>query len=123
VSTDLGPVQDFPDRQVSVVSVGRSEIGIIRWNGKVYAIGTVCAHQGGPLCRGVLAGRLSGATPGEVTLEDQAPVIACPWHGWEFDVATGQAIWDSTLRIRTYPIRIVDDRVLIDTNAALGSCA
>ena len=115
MSTDVGAVQDFPEGQVKVVSIGRTEIGIIRWNGAIYAVGAICAHQGGPICRGVLAGRLTGAKPGDVSVQDETPVIACPWHGWEFDVATGEAIWDSSLRIRTYPVDIADDRVVVNT--------
>lgn len=118
MSVDVGRVQDFPDGQVSVVTVGRSEIGIIRWNDGVYAIGAVCAHQGGPLCRGLLAARLTGVKPGDMMVEDAPPVIACPWHGWEFDVETGQAIWDPSLRIRTYPVEVAGGRVLVDTAAS-----
>jgi len=115
VSTDVGAVNDFPEGQVKVVSVGRTEIGIIRWNGVIYAISAICTHQGGPLCGGVLAGRLTGLKPGDIQVQDGAPVIACPWHGWEFDVATGEAIWDSSLRIRTFPADIAGERVLVNT--------
>ncbi len=118
--TDIGSVRDFRDGQVAIVTVGRTEIGIIRWYGKIYGVSTVCAHQGGPLCRGVLAGRLTALHPGDMTLQDAAPVIACPWHGWEFDVSTGEAIWDPAMRVRTFPVEIVADRVLIETGAAPG---
>jgi nitrite reductase/ring-hydroxylating ferredoxin subunit len=48
-------------------------------------------------------------------MEEMEPVIACPWHGWEFDVKTGHAIWDPSLRIRTFPVTISGGRVLIET--------
>lgn len=115
MTTDVGALQDFPEGQVKVVSVGRTEIGIIRWHGAVYAISAICTHQGGPLCRGVVAGRLTGIKPGDMQVQDEAPIIACPWHGWEFDVATGEAIWDPRLRVRTYPVDIAGERVVVDT--------
>ena len=114
MSVDIGSVQDFPDGRVSFVAVGRSAIGIVRWRGRIYAISAICAHQGGPLCRGVLGGRLTGPKPGDMALDETAPVIACPWHGWEFDVETGQAIGDSSLRIRTFPATIAGARVFIE---------
>lgn len=120
MTTDIGSVRDFPDGQVSIVTVGRTDIGIIRWSGKIYAVSAVCTHQGGPLCRGVLSSRLTAHQPGEMALQDAAPVIACPWHGWEFDVSTGEAIWDPTMRVRTFTVEIVAGRVLVETSAAPG---
>jgi nitrite reductase/ring-hydroxylating ferredoxin subunit len=117
MSVDLGPLEQFPEGCVSVVQAGRTEIGIVRWSGAVYAINNICAHQGGPLCHGVLAARLTALRPGDLQLDESAPVIACPWHGWEFDLASGEAIWDPTMRIRTFPVRIADGRVLVETDA------
>ena len=45
------------------------------------------------------------------------PVLACPWHGWEFDVRTGRGIRDRTYRARTYRVEIADGRVLVDLGA------
>lgn len=39
-----------------------------------HALDGICPHQGGPLGKGKLAGC----------------IVTCPWHGWQFDVATGQ---------------------------------
>jgi nitrite reductase/ring-hydroxylating ferredoxin subunit len=121
MSLDVGPAAEFPDGQVSVVTVGRAEIGIIRWCGKIYAIGAVCAHQGGPLCRGVLAPRLDARRPGELIVADAAPVIACPWHGWEYDVGTGEAIWDRSVRVRTFPVEVIAGRVMVETADDAGA--
>ena len=121
MSVDVGLIQDFPEGKVSVVTAGRAEIGIINWRGRIHAISGVCTHQGGPLCRGILTARLSAAKPGAMAAEEEAPVIACPWHGWEFDIATGQAIWDANLRVRVFPVEIVGDRVLVETSASSGA--
>ncbi len=118
MSVDVGSVQDFPDGKVSVVTAGRAEIGIINWRGRIHAISGVCTHQGGPLCRGVLTARLSAAKPGTMEAKEETPVIACPWHGWEFDIATGQAIWDANLRIQIFSVEIVGGRVLVETSAS-----
>jgi nitrite reductase (NADH) small subunit len=47
-------------------------------------------------------------------LADATPVIACPWHGWEFDVRTGVSLWDDHYRVRTYPAHVSNGRVLVD---------
>ena len=90
---DVGAVGDFPDRSVTLVRAGSREIGIVRWDDEVYAVSNICAHQRGPLCRGTLGARLTAAAPGELELDEETPVLACPWHGWEFDVRTGRALF------------------------------
>ncbi len=115
MTIDVGSIEEFPEGRASVVMAGRTAVGIVRWSGAVYAISAICSHQGGPLCQGVLAARLTAGRPGEMLVDDASPVIACPWHGWEFDVASGEAIWDPTVRIRTFPVRVTNGRVMVDT--------
>lgn len=43
--------------------------------GSFYALNNLCPHREGPLGEG----KLDGA------------IITCPWHGWEFDVRTGES--------------------------------
>jgi nitrite reductase/ring-hydroxylating ferredoxin subunit len=64
-----------------------------------------CLHQGGPACsRGTLHPLLTAEVlaDGEVReyFQDGARVIACPWHGWEYDLATGEALWNRARRLR-----------------------
>ena len=115
MTVDIGHVDDFVDKTVRLVTIEGREIGIIRWADEVYAVANLCAHQRGPLCRGAVTPRLQGgAKPGTMELDAGAPIIACPWHGWEFDVRTGQAVWDERYRVRTYSARVVEGRVVVD---------
>jgi len=114
MSVDVGPVDDFPMKRMRVLDIGARQVGIVRWGDRIFAVHNLCSHQGGPVCHGVLSGRLTSPRPGELTLDDSSPTLACPWHGWEFDLSTGTALLDKKLRIRTFPARIVDGRVLID---------
>ena len=107
-------VDEFPDRSVTLVRAGSREIGIVRWNNEVYAVSNVCTHQRGPLCRGRLGARLTAAAPGEFELDEETPVLACPWHGWEFDVRTVRALWDERYAVRTYGTRVENGRVLVE---------
>src|SRR5262249_12524142 len=114
MSVDVGPVEAFPAKQMRIVDVGARQIGVVRWGDRVFALDNLCMHQGGPVCQGVLSARLTAESPGELTLDDAAPTLACPWHGWEFDLSTGRALLDAKLRLRTFAARIVDGRVLVD---------
>lgn len=114
MTVDVGAVGDFADHDVRIVQAGGREIGIVRWGGSVYAVANVCPHQRGPVCRGTLGARLAGSAPGTMQADDTAPVLGCPWHGWEFDVRTGRALWDDRYGVRTFPARIEDGRVLVE---------
>ncbi len=115
---DLGPLDAFHEGEVRVVKAGRREIGVARWRGRLYALRNVCAHQRGPVCEGWLAGRMTSGSPGEMSVEEEAPVLACPWHGWEFDIRTGRALSDRRFRVRTYRVRVEHGHVLVELGAA-----
>jgi nitrite reductase/ring-hydroxylating ferredoxin subunit len=115
MSHDVGSIEQFPGKRMSVVRVRRTEIGIPRWSGAIYAISNVCIHQGGALCQGVLASRLAARRPGEMSVDDMVPTIACVRHSREFDVASGHAICEPTTEIRTFPVCVTNGQVLVET--------
>ena len=118
---DAGPLEEFRERAVTIVRLDGRDVGIVRWDGEIYALANVCAHQRGPLCRGTLAARLDAPTPGAMELDDGEPVLACPWHGWEFDVRTGRALWDRRYRVRTYSAHVEEGRVLVELRRSSAS--
>lgn len=61
-----------PGTAIRVVA-GDRPVAIFNQGGKLYAIGAVCTHAGGPLEKGPVKG---GA-------------VTCPWHGSQFDLSTG----------------------------------
>lgn len=112
----------FQDDSVEIVVVQGREVGIVRWSSdEIYALRNVCPHMGGPVCRGRLSRRLVADRPGELEL-DSTPVIACAWHHWEFDVRTGESLPERSRRerIRTFPVRVKDGRVLVDVGRRRG---
>lgn len=114
MTVDVGQLDDFGEGEVTIILVDGREIGVVRWSDDVYALANLCAHQRGPLCRGTLSPRLESREPGAMELAEGSPVIACPWHGWEFDVRTGRAIWDEGYAVRTYRAQVENGRVLLD---------
>ena len=114
MSIDVGAIAEFPDGKISMIGVNGREIGIARWNGAIYAVNNLCTHQSGPVCSGILSGRLTATTPGGMDLDMSAPILACPWHGWEFDLRTGKALHDPYHRLRTFPATVKNGRVLVE---------
>lgn len=97
------------------------EIGIIRHAGKLYAYLNVCPHQGGPACEGVRMARVrdridEGGNYLGQTYEDGSLNIICPWHGYEFDVTSGDHVGGSGRRLRKYGVQEKDGVVYVDVD-------
>ena len=114
MKVDVGPVADFEDRRFRIVKAGDHEVGVLRWQHRYCAVHNRCPHQKGPLCLGVVSGRLHGSAPGSMEVDDETPVIACPWHGWEFDLERGRALWEDGYAVKVVPVSIEDGRVVLE---------
>jgi 3-phenylpropionate/trans-cinnamate dioxygenase ferredoxin subunit len=89
-------VGDIAPGKAKQVTVRGREIGIFHVNGEYFALLNRCPHEGAPLCRGKLGGLVEADMPGEYRLSRQGEFLKCPWHGWEFDIRTGQSWCDPT---------------------------
>jgi nitrite reductase (NADH) small subunit len=121
VRVDVGGENEFEEGAVRLVEVGRRSIGIVRWRGAVHALRNLCPHQGGPACRGLLRPLLKpDSAIGGIALDEERLVLSCPWHGWEFDVVTGQSLWDDTCKLGKYRVAVESGRVLIEIGGGHG---
>lgn len=93
---------DMPPGSRQVVNVNGHEIGVFNVNGSYYALLNRCPHRVGPLCYGRLRPLVVSTGVGQVEHEREGEILKCPWHQWEFDIRTGQALFDARLRVRTY---------------------
>jgi len=100
-------VEELPPGERKIVEIGGRSIGVFNVNGEFYALRNSCPHQGGALCEGQVSGFLMSPAPGEYTYVRRGEILRCPWHGWEFDIKTGQSWFDpQKTRVRTYPVRV-----------------
>ncbi|HEX6509835.1 MAG TPA: Rieske 2Fe-2S domain-containing protein [Chloroflexota bacterium] len=112
---DVGAVEDFSEGVFRLVNVYGREVGVTLWRGCFYALRNTCPHQAGPLCAGrVLPSMTAAEGTGTRETDASAPVIACPWHGWEFSLADGRSVWSTKYRVRAYEVMVRDGRVLLE---------
>jgi nitrite reductase/ring-hydroxylating ferredoxin subunit len=103
----IGTVDEIPPGERKIVEIEGRSIGVFNVGGAFYALRNTCPHQSGPLCQGRLTGFLMARVPGEYSYTRRGEIIRCPWHGWEFDVKTGQSWFDPVqTRVRAYPVTI-----------------
>jgi 3-phenylpropionate/trans-cinnamate dioxygenase ferredoxin subunit len=87
--------------------VRRRAIGVFNVHGEYYALRSLCPHQGAPLCLGTITGTARSDSPGEIIWERAGQILRCPWHGWEFDIATGRSVLNPhRLRVGTYNVTV-----------------
>jgi nitrite reductase (NADH) small subunit len=114
--TDVGPADDFHERQMRLVEHDQREIVVLRVGEEVFAMRNTCPHAAAKICLGRIVPRIEADRPGpgEGKLVDAPPVVTCPWHGWEFDPRDGRAIADPRMRLKIWPAKIEDDRLLVE---------
>lgn len=103
----VAAVAEIPPGERKVVEIAGRSIGVFNVHGEFFALRNRCPHQGGELCAGPVGGFVSSTSPGEYHLTRQGEILRCPWHGWEFDIRTGQSWFDPTkVRVRAYDVTL-----------------
>ncbi len=94
----VGEVNDLKPGQGRLVQVDGRDIALFNVNGTYYAVDAVCPHEEGPLHEGEVDGE----------------TIVCPWHGYDFNMKTGECSVDSELRVTTFVVKTEGNDVFID---------
>lgn len=103
----VATVDEIPVGQRKIIEINGRSIGLFNIDGEFYAIRNRCPHQGAALCTGYLTGFLQSDKPGEYNYAKQGEIVRCPWHGWEFDIKTGQSWFDPVkMRVRSYQVSV-----------------
>jgi len=81
---------DLVPGSASAVQVGGRELALFNVDGTVYCLDNTCLHRGGPLGEGFLEG----------------DVITCPWHSWQYNVRTGESLFDPAAKVATHRVLV-----------------
>ncbi len=88
---DLGP------SSAKVIEVAGKTLALCNVDGKFYAMDNTCLHRGGPIGEGSIDGT----------------TVTCPWHGWQYDITTGQATMNPSAKLTCYETKVEGDDVLV----------
>lgn len=114
----VGTRSDFDDGGRRLISAGGAEIGVLLHGGDFVAYENRCVHQGGPVCEGKIIARVEAVLGEDKTMlgerfSDTETHIVCPWHGYEYDLATGECAADRRLRLRRYEVVVKGEDVYV----------
>ena len=97
-----------------VVRKAGKQILLIARGSKVHAIANRCPHEGGPLCQGKIIALVQSDGPGNYRLARHQEFLRCPWHGWEFEIRTGQSWCDpKSTRARQFQVKVESGETLV----------
>jgi nitrite reductase (NADH) small subunit len=92
-------LEEVPPGTVRTVRAGDDEIAVVHCEDGIYATQSQCIHLRGPLGEGHLDGCL----------------LSCPWHGWQYDVRTGENTFDLAIKLETYEVQLEDGEIRVRT--------
>jgi nitrite reductase/ring-hydroxylating ferredoxin subunit len=89
---------DVPPGSGRECVAGDRIVAVFNVDGRFFALDGICPHAGGPLAKGELRGC----------------VVTCPWHGWQFDVTTGQHQLNPRIQQPSLPVVVEGDELLVE---------
>ena len=108
----VAKASDIPPGQHKIVQVDGRSIGVFNVNGRFTAVLNICPHALAPICRGPVRGTTLPSVPGQYRWGHDGEILACPWHGWEFNLLTGQSLVDRR-KLRLFPVEVIDGLVYV----------
>ncbi len=102
---DVGHVGDFPVDGGATIQRGKVQLAVFNFTsrGEWYASQNMCPHRKAfVLSRGMI-GDAAGT-----------PKVACPMHKKTFSLQTGDSLQGEEYSIRTFPVKVEGDRVLLE---------
>lgn len=94
----VGRTGEVPAGEGRVVDAGGKSLALFNVGGVYYVLDNDCPHRGGPLGDGDLDGA----------------VIACPWHGWRWDVITGANANNPAVRVPCFPVTVEQGEIFVE---------
>ena len=101
----VGQIDELPPGKSMIVKINDRPIALFNVAGTVHAVDNECLHRQGPLAEGELEGH----------------IVTCPWHGWQYDVRTGQNEFDLAIQLQTYDVQVEDGEVRVGLDPGVSA--
>lgn len=109
----VAPASELPPGSRRIVTLENRSVGLFNVHGEFIAVLNVCPHELAPVCLGRWSGTTTPSLPGQFNWGREGEILRCPWHGWEFDLLTGNCLTDRR-RLRRFPTSVEDGMVYVD---------
>ena len=104
----VAKASELADGDRLIVLAGTTEVGVFCKDGAYFGYSNVCVHSGGPACEGLMINRVVDVIAPDRTYEGQTFSdeihFVCPWHGYEYDLKTGECVGDRRLKLKKFEV-------------------
>jgi nitrite reductase (NADH) small subunit len=104
---------EVPVDAAKIVVLGRLSVGLFKLHDGYHALLNVCPHKGASLCEGPVCGTTRQTDRTEFVYERAGELVRCAWHGWEFDIRTGEFLVDPKVRTRRFDVSVEGDDIFV----------
>jgi nitrite reductase (NADH) small subunit len=110
----VGAETDFEENTFRIYEVEGRSVGVVKTKAGFFAVNNTCPHQGAAICEGRVGGTMTASRPHQYAYSDDVLVASCPWHRWEFELATGRSYGNVTTRkLLTFEVLVQDGQVYV----------
>jgi nitrite reductase (NADH) small subunit len=91
-------LEEIPNLGKKKIELNGEEILLINMKGTIYAVEAECPHQGAPLSGAIL----------------KESYLACPRHGYRFELKDGSCKDFTEYKLKTWPVRIENGEIIVE---------
>jgi 3-phenylpropionate/trans-cinnamate dioxygenase ferredoxin subunit len=111
----VAAVSEIPPGTRKLVTIKGRSLAVFNLKGEFFGLFNRCPHQGGSLCEGVITSLLESEEPGDYKVSREGEIIKCPWHGWEFDIRTGQSYCNpERIKTKAYQVAVESGKRVVE---------
>ncbi len=92
-----GSVEALRSGEPIGTTVAGQAVAVFLVDDDIIATDGICPHATGPLHEGEVEGR----------------TLTCPWHGWAFNLDSGECEDDPCLHLKRFPVKVEGDDILV----------
>jgi nitrite reductase (NADH) small subunit len=94
----VAPVKELSPGKRKQIKILARAIAVFNIDGQLRAFDGLCRHMKAPLVQGTLKNN----------------ILTCYWHGWQFDIDSGECLTEKWAALRFLDIKIEDDWVMVN---------
>lgn len=110
---EVATVAELPPGARKIVTAGRFSVGVFNVNGTYRAVLNICPHALAPVCKGAVRGTTLPSKPNEYEWGREGEILACPWHGWEFNLHDGKSLHDPSCKLKTFDVVVENETIFV----------